>query len=169
MKTTVCETWVEVPLRQFVHDARVRFALLLHPSGAVLGQHGFTRAMDVMAACALAAAIRASSAQLGRDVNGVPFTELYHAGRHKQIFLSEASTPRGPCILLTAFDGESSLGLVQLYFRDFCRSLASAAPPPESGTKLPADFEAELNRNLAALFGPAESPVAGSRPFFPNR
>ncbi|HTG53845.1 MAG TPA: roadblock/LC7 domain-containing protein, partial [Gemmatimonadaceae bacterium] len=89
MRTHVAEPWVEAPLQGFVDDARVLFALLLHPSGQVMGQFGFTRAVDVMAACALAAGIHASAGQLGRELDGQPFRELYHAGRDRQIFIGE--------------------------------------------------------------------------------
>ena len=154
MTVTVAETWVEEPLRRFVADARVLFALLVHPSGQVLGQHGFTRAVDVMSACALAAAIHASAGELGRQLEGRPFGGLHHAGRDRQIFLAPAETPRGPFIFLTVFDSASSLGLVQLYFEEFRTRLAAAAPAKDDRkVVLPENFERELNRNLAALFG----------------
>lgn len=156
MTFAVVESWVEAPLRAFVDDARVVIALLLHPSGQVLGQHGFNRAVDVMSACALAAAINASGGELGRQLEGKPFAGLHHAGKERQIFLAEAQTPRGPYIFLTVFDRESSLGLVQLYFEEFVRALAAAAPPKaDAGPVLAQNFEGELNRNLAALFGRA--------------
>lgn len=165
MRATAAEPWVETPLQRFVDDARVLFAVLLQPSGQVLGQFGFTRAVDVMAACALAAAIHASAAQLGRELGGQPFRELYHAGRDRQIFLAELTTARGAVLLLTAFDAESSLGLVQVYFRELRDALRRAAPtaplpvaaPPEM---LGPSFEQDLNRSLAALFGRA--PTAGA-------
>ena len=156
MSFAVVEDWVETPLRSFVSEARVVLALLLHPSGQVLAQHGFNRAVDVMSACALAAAIHASGGELGRQLEGVPFRGLHHAGRERQIFLAEAPTPRGTYIFLTVFDRESSLGLVQLYFEEFVKALAAAAPPkPEERPVLQENFERELNRNLAVLFGRA--------------
>jgi hypothetical protein len=161
MRARVAEPWVETPLQQFVDDAHVLFALLLHPSGQVLGQFGFTRAVDVMAACALAAAIHASAGQLGQELDGRPFRELYHAGQARQIYIAEAPTVRGPLILFTAFDGESSLGLVQLYFREFRDTLATAVPPADDRPPMIADnLERDLNRNLAVLFGRAQLPVA---------
>ena len=168
MKMAVAEAWVEVPLRRFVDDARVLFALLLHPTGQVLGQHGFTRAVDVMAACALASAIHASAGALGRELDGTPFTELHHAGRDREIYIAEAMSPGGPLILVTVFDGATSLGLVQLYCREFRRALATVAPPSTAtlatgGDALGVDFERELNRNLAALFGRAQSRPDGAR------
>jgi predicted regulator of Ras-like GTPase activity (Roadblock/LC7/MglB family) len=145
-----------------VDDARVLFALLLHPSGQVLGQFGFTRAVDVMAACALGAAIHASAGQLGRELDGHPFRELYHAGRDRQIYIAEAPTARGSLVLLTAFDAETSLGLVQVYFRALREALANATPPVEEcGPALDGNFEHDLNRSLAALFGRVQPPVIG--------
>jgi len=151
------EPWVEQPLRQFVADAEVSLALLLYPNGQVLAQHGFTRAMDIMSACALAAAIHVSACELGVQLEGRPFTGLHHAGKDRQIFLAETETPRGPYIFLTVFDGQSSLGLVRLFFDEFRVNLANAAPPParEPHAMLAENFEHELNRNLAALFGRA--------------
>ena len=153
MSVTVAETWVEEPLRRFVDDARVLFALLVHPSGQVLGQHGFTRAVDVMSACALAAAIHASAGALGRELEARPFRELYHAGRDRQIFLAEAPTPRGSYVLLTAFDRATSLGLVRVYYDEFRAALAAAAAPASASGAAVEDFERQLNRSLAVLFG----------------
>ena len=151
------EPWIEEPLRKFVEEAGVALALLLHPSGQVLAQHGFSRAMDIMSACALAAAINVSGAELGRQLEGKPFAGLHHAGKERQIFLAEAKTARGAYIFLTVFDERSSLGLVQLYFEEFRVNLANAAPPPVAAPEamLNENFERELNRNLAALFGRA--------------
>ena len=152
--TAVVERWVEAPIKQFVDEARVLLALLLYPSGQVIAQHGFARAVDVMSACALAAAINASSSELGRQLEGKPFAGLHHAGRARQIYLAEVGTQRGSLIFLTVFDSDSSLGLVQLYFAELQQRLASAAPPRVPDQRVLAqNFEGELNRNLAQLFG----------------
>ena len=153
MRTAV-ESWIEEPLRRFIDDSRVRLALLLESSGRVLAQHGFTRSIDVMSACALAAAIHASAAEIGRQLDGNPFTTLHHPGQARQIFLGELSTARGAHILLTVFDDATSIGLVRLYFADLSKRLAAAGPAPAA--LVPAslvDFESDLNRNLAKLFG----------------
>ena len=151
------EPWVEPPLQRFVQDADVVLALLLHPNGQVLAQYGFTRAMDIMSACALAAAIHISACELGVQLEGRPFNGLHHAGRERQVFLAETHTVRGPHIFLTVFDGESSLGLVRMFFEEFRVNLANAAPPPVAAPQpmLDENFERELNRNLAVLFGRA--------------
>lgn len=159
MTISVAETWVEEPLRRFVDEARVLFALLIHPSGQVLGQHGFTRAVDVMSACALAAAIHASGEALGRELDSAPFGELHHGGELRQLFLARTATPRGELVLLSVFDRATSLGLVRVYFEELRAALAAAAPSGAAGAALAANFEQELNRSLAALFGRAR-PVA---------
>lgn len=155
MKIAAVEAWVEAPLRRFVDDARARLALLLHPSGQVLAQAGFTRQVDVMTACALAAASHATAGELGRQIDGTPFHGLHYAGPDKQLFMGVAETTRGSYVCLTVFDSASSLGLVRMYFDELQRELAAAAPPLESrrAPVLAVDFEADLNRNLAALFG----------------
>ena len=159
MNLSVAANWVEAPLRQFVDEARVQLAVLLHPNGQVLGQYGFARSVDLMTACALSAAIHASSAELGRMVDGKPFAGIHHAGTERQIFLGEVPVNGRVLVLLVVFDDESSLGLVQLFFRDLCAGIAAAAPPTRAGAvpepALKEDFERKLNRNLAVMFGRA--------------
>ena len=153
--TAAVEAWVQEPLFRFIDDARVRLVLLLESSGRVLAQHGFTRSIDVMAACALAAAIHASAAEIGRQLDGTPFTTLHHAGQARQIFLGELPTARGSHILLTVFDDATSVGLVRLYFAELTKRLSAAAPAVSATEPVSSlvDFESDLNRNLAKLFG----------------
>jgi hypothetical protein len=147
------ESWVDEPLRRFVRDTDVLLAIVMHPSGQVLGQHGFTRAMDVMAACALAAAIQASSAELGRVVDGKPFSDLYHAGESRQIFLGSCDTRRGRYLLLAIFDDASSIGLVHLFFENFRAAMADAVEKtPPAVPLFGEDFDRALARSLDALF-----------------
>ena len=155
MRIATTEPWIEAPLARYVEEARARLALLLHPSGQVVAQAGFTRAIDVMTACALASAVHATSSELGRRVDGKPFRGLHHAGAERQLYLAPAETARGAYICLTVFDAASSLGLVRIYFDDLCRELAAAAPPlvPLREPALAVDFERDLNANLAAMFG----------------
>lgn len=158
MKIAAVEAWIAAPLQRYVDEARARLALLLHPSGQVIAQAGFTRRMDVMTACALAAASHATSRELGRYVDGKPFRGLHYAGPEKQLYLATIETRAGTYICLTVFDEESSLGLVRMYFDDLARELATAAPtaPETPAPALAMDFEAELNKNLAMLFGRGE-------------
>jgi hypothetical protein len=156
MKLSVAENWVEAPLKQFVDEARLQLAVLLNPNGQVLGQFGFASSVDVMTACALAAATTASSAELGRLVDGKPFSGLHYAGKVRQIFLGKVPMGASWLILLTVFDDASSFGLVQLFFAELCASLSVVMPADApAAPALAEDFERELNRNLAVMFGRA--------------
>lgn len=151
--TTVVEQWTEQPLVQFVAQASARLCVVMTPAGQVLAQHGFTRAVDLMSAAALGAAIMASSAALAQTVGERTFGALYHAGQRHGIHLAPCQTPRGPLVVLTVFGKESSIGLVQLFFDEFTAALRQAAPVTEERKPiLAADFEDQLNSSLATLF-----------------
>lgn len=146
--------WAEAPLAAFVDDARVQLAILMYSTGQVLAQQGFKRSIDVQTACALSAAINASSAHLGGMVDGAPFKGLHYAGKERQLYLGAISAPGASLVLLAVFDAESSLGIVQLYVEELRQRIAEVVPevtPVEPA--LADDFERDLNRNLAQLFG----------------
>ena len=147
--------WLASPLADFVRQARVDLAVVLEPTGRVLAQHGFTRSLDVMAICSLVAAIHASASELGRQLEGVPFGPLHHGGTGRQVFLAPAATGGGTILLLAVFDDRSSLGIVRHYVGAFSRAVAAAAGHDPSIEPLTGDFERELGRNLAMLFGRA--------------
>ena len=148
------EPWTLGPLTRFVGEAGARLTLLMTPSGQVLAQHGFTRAVDVMAAAALGAGIVASTGEIAKLLAEPQFRALNHQGVEHGIFLSGFDTPRGRLLVLVVYGVESSVGLVQLFFEEFVGEIVAACPPPEE-TKpvLAADFERELNESLATLFG----------------
>jgi len=149
--------WAEEPLRRFVNEAGVSLAVLAHPSGRLLAQAGFARAMDLRSACVLAAAANATSSELGRLLDGGPFRGLHYAGRTRQTFLVASEQAHGPYLLLAVFDERSSLGLVRLCYDELRRQLASAAPAPGHAGAPPQmeNFERELNDSLARAFGEA--------------
>jgi len=148
------EGWTLEPLRRFVNEAGARLALLTTPSGQVIAQYGFTRAVDVMSAAALGAAIAASTGEINKMLQEPRFRALNHQGVEHGIYLGGCDTPRGPMLLLTVYGADSSVGLVQLFFEELVRDLAAAAPAPAPQKPvLAADFERELNESLAALFG----------------
>ena len=152
-QTYAVDPWAERPLSKFVHEAGARLALLMTPAGQVFAQYGFTRAVDVMAAAALGAAIVASTGQVAKLLDEPLFSVLNHQGKRHGIFLAGFDTPPGRMVLLAVYGPESSPGLVQLFFEEFTREVATACPAPEAPRKvLAADFERELNESLAALF-----------------
>jgi hypothetical protein len=146
--------WLATPLADFVRDARVRLALVLEPSGRVLAQHGFTRSIDVMAACSLAAAIHASATELGRQL-GDTLGPLHHGGADRQLFLAPLAASEAPLLLLAVFERDTTLGIVRHFSSAFARRVSRDMPARDGTPLLAADFERELGRNLATLFGRA--------------
>ncbi|MEO8194162.1 MAG: hypothetical protein ABI681_09935 [Gemmatimonadales bacterium] len=149
----VSAPWLEAPLRRFVQDSRVQRAIVLHPDGKVLGQFGFTSSAEVMTACALAAAINASGKELGRQLGGKPFLGLHQGGRNQGVFMGSCPAAGKECLLLAAFDRDSTLGLVRLYFAEF-RDSIGGMDQATAAWKAPRDLETDLNSSLDALFGP---------------
>lgn len=149
----VSAPWLDAPLRRFVQDSRVHRAIVLHPDGKVLGQFGFTSAAEVMTACALAAAINASGRELGRQLGGRPFLGLHQGGRKQGVFMGACAAVGRECLLLAAFDRDSTLGLVRLYFGEFRDSIGGVDQSTTDWTPS-RDLEADLNSSLDALFGP---------------
>ncbi len=152
--TTVVEPWTEEPLVRYVGQASARLVVVMTPAGQVLAQHGFPRAVDLMGVAALGAAIIASSGALAELVGERTFGALFHAGLRHGIHLASCRTPRGPLVVLTVFGRETSIGLVEVFFDEFVAALRDAAPADQArGPVLAEDFEAELGRSLATLFG----------------
>jgi hypothetical protein len=149
------ESWTLEPLTTYVHEAGARLVLLMTPAGQVLAQSGFARAMDVMSASALGAAIMASTTELARLMRQPPFAGLNHQGLRHGIFLSEFDTDRGRLIVLVVYDLDaSSLGLVQLFYEQLVTDLRAATPPAAAAkVVLAEDFERDLNESLNTLFG----------------
>jgi predicted regulator of Ras-like GTPase activity (Roadblock/LC7/MglB family) len=153
--TRAVEAWTLEPLVKFVKEAGARLVLVMTTAGQVLAPHGFSRAMDVMSAAALGAAIMASTEEIARQLRQAPFAALNHQGERHGIFLAGVATGRGRLVALVVYDLDvSSLGLVQLFFEQLATEL-QAASPKESVPKqvLAADFERELSDSLKTLFG----------------
>ncbi|HLG06310.1 MAG TPA: roadblock/LC7 domain-containing protein [Gemmatimonadales bacterium] len=151
------EPWVERPLTTFLEESSARIAAVLTPSGQVVAQHGFAAAPDLMAAASLAAGIMAATSELSRVIGAPPLRELAYEGHDVGIYLAAIELPGRRWLGLVAYGKDSSLGLVQLFFGELVKDLGRAAPPKPFALAGPAaldpDFEAELDRNLRALFG----------------
>ena len=94
MTTRAVETWTLEPLVKFVKEAGARLVLVMTSAGQVLAQHGFSRAVDVMSAAALGAAIMASTDEMARQLSQPPFAALNHQGERHGIFLAGLATGR---------------------------------------------------------------------------
>ncbi len=150
----VIEPWVADPLQCFLAESSARLVLLTTSSGQVVAQHGFTRALDVMSASALGAAIMASTEELGRLTASGASRALSHQGPSRGLFLSAFDLPQGRWIGLVVYDRDSSLGLVRLFFDRMVQELQALAPKETPAREvLAADFENELNASLRSLFG----------------
>jgi predicted regulator of Ras-like GTPase activity (Roadblock/LC7/MglB family) len=141
------------PLAAFVRDARVELALVLETNGRVLAQHGFTRSLDVMSACALAAAMHAAASELGRQLDGHPFGPLHTSGQARDVFLAPIAAADRSLLLLAVFDARSSLGIVRIFWSTLARALAGQTT--EAANRTAADFDRDLHRSLAELFARA--------------
>ena len=155
MTVRAVETWTLDPLTTYVTEAGARLVLLMTPAGQVLAQSGFARAVDVMSAAALGAAIMASTAELARELGQPPFAAVNHQGQRHGVFLSSLATGRGSVVGLVVYDLDvSSVGLVQLFFEQLAADLMAASPKGGVPKQvLAADFERELSDSLSALFG----------------
>jgi hypothetical protein len=153
--TRAVEGWTLEPLRRFVGEAAVRLVLLMTPAGQVMAQHGFARAVDVMAAAALGTAIVASTNEIARQLAQPPFAALTHQGERQGIFLSPLTTSAGGIVALVVYDLDvSSVGLVQLFFEQLVADLQAASPTAAPRKQvLAADFERDLSDSLNVLFG----------------
>jgi hypothetical protein len=149
----VVEAWLREPLERFVRETGARLVLLMTPAGQVMAQFGFTRAIDVMSAAALASGIAASTGELARMLDERDFRALNHQSRRHGVFLARFSSPRGPLLALVVYGSDSSVGLVQLFFEQLAAELVAAAPAaPAAAPLLGHDFERDLNESLASLF-----------------
>ncbi|MDP9177280.1 MAG: hypothetical protein M3O61_06325 [Gemmatimonadota bacterium] len=149
----VSAEWLDVPLRRFMQDSRVQRAIVLRPDGKVLAQFGFQSAAEVKTACSLAAAINASGRELGKQLSGRPFLGMHQGGRSQGVFMGACAAGGKECLLLAAFDRESTLGLVRLYFGEF-RDALGGVDGSATAAERPMDLETDLNSSLDALFGP---------------
>ena len=142
------------PIAEFVKESRVRMTLLINGSGQVLAQHGFTRSYEVMNVASLAAAAHASARALAELTAAKRWTHLHHAGRERQLFLAPIKTPAAELILVSIFDSDSSLGLVQLFFERLTQQVAALPAfqhqfAPGTQQSFEKDLEAGLQRALS--------------------
>lgn len=142
------------PITDFVRESHVRMTLLINGSGQVLAQHGFTRSYEVMNVASLAAAAHASARALAEMTAAKRWTHLHHAGKERQLFLAPVKTPSAELILVAIFDGDSSLGLVQLFFERLTQRVAALPAfqhrfAPGTQQSFERDLEAGLQKALS--------------------
>ena len=135
------------PMKTFVRESRVRTAILVNHSGQVLARHGFTRDWDVANVAALAAAAHSSAHALAELTGAERWMHLHHAGEENQLFLAPIETGGTELVLVAIFDGDSTLGLVQLFFDRLVEAIQEI---PELSGHLPKGDAEGLERDLEA-------------------
>lgn len=150
MKQTDLPRLVEAlrePIHSFVRESRVRIALLVNGAGQVLAQHGFTRGFHVMNVASLAAASHSSSRALAQLTGAGSWDHLYQSGVHRQLFLAPLRTPVEELIFVAIFEGDSSLGIVRLFYETLEQQVAAL---PEFAALRESTDQASFERDLEA-------------------
>lgn len=142
------------PVEKFAREAGVRLVLLINESGQVLAQRGFARALDVMGVAALGAGIHASSRAIAGLLGQRGFRHLHQGGTGSQVFIGAFATPAEELILIAVFGGDSSIGLVQVFYEQLVADVSGL--PGWSTTRPTGDaesFERDLEAGLDHFFG----------------
>ncbi|MQA89763.1 MAG: hypothetical protein GEU90_05945 [Gemmatimonas sp.] len=133
---------------RFVRESRVRFVLLVDPTGRLVAQHGMTHDLDIAAFASLAAGIQAASGGVARLLGQNGFSQLYQGKGERQIFLGEVRFPHGAILLLTVFGATSPVGLVRALFRELADDLAAANWPQPFDRPSASGLDSELARGV---------------------
>jgi hypothetical protein len=122
-------------------------AMLVNGAGQVLAQHGFARRYEVMNVASLAAATHASSRALAQLTGSGDWEHLHHDGAQQQMFLAPLRTPVEELIFIAIFDGESSLGIVRLFYEQLEQGVSAL---PEFSMVRQGTDQASFERDLEA-------------------
>lgn len=102
---------IQEELGRFLSAAHATCVLLVHGSGQLVAERGFTRNLDTSSLAALAAGAFASTKEIARLIGEPEFSVLFHEGDNAKIHLSVV----GPdAIMVTIFDNRTTLGMVRL-------------------------------------------------------
>ena len=145
---------LRAPMADFIRETRARLALLINRSGQVLAQHGFSRGYELVNVAALAAAANASSRVLAELTGLARWRHMHHMGRTRELFLAPIETRAEQVILVTIFDEESSLGIVQHFSERLASELQQL--PEFRGVAAPGElhrFEKDLEAGLRQMWG----------------
>ncbi|MFQ6131589.1 MAG: roadblock/LC7 domain-containing protein [Armatimonadota bacterium] len=102
---------IQQELARLLAEAQATCVLLVHGSGQLVAQSGFTRDLDTTSLAALTAGAFASTKEIARLIDEPEFSVLFHEGSHTSMHLSLVGTHAS---LVTIFDKRTSLGLVRL-------------------------------------------------------
>lgn len=125
---------LEAELARFLDESEATCALLVHRSGQVVAQRGFTRRVDTTSLAALAAGAFASTMAVAQLLGEPEFNAMFQEGQRANIHLS---TVGDRAILVAVFDHRTTIGMVRL-----CAA--------EAGGRLDRVFSAMSARSLKA-------------------
>ena len=112
---------IEACLSKMVVSSLAHFVLLIDRSGQLIGHHGHTPDIDILALAALTAANFGATAEIARLLGEEEFTLLFHKGRSENVYFSAIGEHT---IMVTLFDDKTSLGLIRLKISQITEELS---------------------------------------------
>lgn len=137
-------------LQRFMRESRVRFAMLMEPSGRILLRHGFADDLDLASFAALGAGVQSASRALARMLGEQHFAQLVQGQGERQILIGTILVGGGELVLVAVLGSETTVGLVRVRFHEAAREITEIGWRAASGARglTAADFDAELADGL---------------------
>jgi predicted regulator of Ras-like GTPase activity (Roadblock/LC7/MglB family)/uncharacterized protein HemY len=145
-------------LHRFVRESRVRFAMLMEPSGRILLQQGFADDLDLAGFASLGAGVHSASRALAQMLGEPHFAQLVQGEGERQLLIGTIPVGGSELILVAVLGPDTTVGLVRVRFHDAAREVAELGwtPMRGGGRKSAAGFDADLAEGLrgARAFSP---------------
>lgn len=137
-------------LARFVRESRVRFAMLMEPSGRIILQQGFADDLDLGAFASLGAGVHSASRALARMIGEPRFAQLVQGRGEKQLLIGTVAVGGGELVLVAVLGPDATVGLVRVRFHEAAREIAEVGwrAAPGAHRSHPASFDAELQEGL---------------------
>lgn len=149
-------------LHRFARESRVRFAMLMEPSGRILLRQGFADGLDLASFASLGAGVQSASRALARMLGEPHFAHLVQGEGERQLLIGTIPVGGSELILVAVLGPDTTVGLVRVRFHEAAREMAELGWAPARGgaRKSAAVFEAELAEGLrgARAFSPPPKP-----------
>lgn len=142
---------IDAVLGQFLSDGGASAAILIDRSGQPLAQAFTGTELDTESIGALAAGAFSSTGALARLLGEQEFSVLFHEGKRESLHVSAVGEQ---AILLAVFGEATTIGMVRLFAKDACRSIATILEEARSRP-----------RRVGALAAPLTPDEAGRSPW----
>ena len=110
-------------LDKVVSSSLAHSVLLIDRSGQLIAQYGNTLDIDVLSLSALTAANFGATAEIAKILGEEEFTLLFHKGKTENVYFTAIGEH---VIMVTLFDGKTSLGLIRLRINQIVDELSNA-------------------------------------------